>query len=1035
MDPQTTSLETDEVQDCDGERLGASGSEGRVTEEGKEELSEMKEEEEEEKATITRFTCDLCDIPVDADELEMHVHENHAALLRLCDHYLSDIKDGIPQLDTHPEYIKRLAEFVEESVAYFDKGPAAFDVVLHAYMQLERIVRDLYNDTQTFLFGSCVSYGCWDGVGDADFVILRPAQLQEGNNIPDDERRLVLATTRKLRDAGFLFEELEPVLRTSVPVVRRVQKVRAPLHIPHGEDAFKIKYEYHRENNTILVQRLIKKIYQLHGTVESCGDSELTAAYKRGIDAVAAFRQTRRAGLEFVTWSWKTDCLMPEIFYLDFDVSYRPFGLRNSWLMRLYLEQSPEVRAGAAFLKKWSKQSGINNPMRGFLTSYAVNVLWVSYLLHVGVVEFVDPASVPLLPEKAKEVSYMPLLPLQDPSYSSLRLGELLAGFFEHYSGFAWDTRVASLRVPSGSVCRSDLGWVLEREVLAPRPRDRVWYRLCVEDPYEADRNLARHLSPVKATFVHSQFFRARQLVRRGTPEVLLVDVRHRATAALTAVVHRAVFGEGVVEVPLADAHNFFAARIKGAGEEWSAGELLGYYELNRSLRSLCKEVEEVARSTRENKRAGKLRRRRRRRNRRRRDRSKTRNEDGVRETGEPGTETTKMKETNMMESKPQEESDSARVLRMRDGSDDKGGDYNESKKGEDERDDVGEDNRHDAKENKKSRMKKKHRDKKGIGNDSHIEEKARHDEESENEADDLHRAEIKDRDDGETKNSDDEEDVVSEGDFDNDDGKGDNDDKVKVPPFLHACFLETEEKMRLAGRLGIPAAEVPEGIRGAYFFAYDRAFYTLEGRDTFERHACAIMQALSESSKIRADVRVSVQGQIPTAVRDDTLIDEILDAHSKNEWSAIDTKETSPQPVVRTKPTNGRVVFHSRGVRRAPKSCVGVCSECHTKDVIIWPTNDPSYDRGLYCDYCWKVYETRGTSCIGLEVHHWHQRQQLTHLRGSTFRHRWAFICPGMPSALPRDTGTAADTLWFLLTLLSIIVILLCFVALLTYP
>ncbi|ORC85191.1 putative terminal uridylyltransferase 3 [Trypanosoma theileri] len=1046
MDPQTAPLEINEMHDRNDESLRASENEGRVANEGEGELGEMKEEE---KASALKFTCDLCDVPVDRDELDAHLQENHAALLHLCDHYLSDIRDELVQLDTQTEYIKTLAEFVEESVVYLDKGPEAFDIVLRATMQLDRIMRGIYPVTHTFLFGSCVSYGSWDGVGDADFVILHPAQLEEGKNILEDERRAVFAATRKLRDVGFLFEELEPVVRASVPVVRRVQKERPPLHIPQYDDKFKIKYEFKPQRNDIFLKRLIHKVQKMHGIVEESGNCELTASYKSGLDAVAAFRQARRDELENVTWSWRTDCCLPEMFFLDFDVSFRPFGLRNSWLMRLYLMQSPEVRAGAAFLKKWSKRCGINNPIKGFLTSYAVNVLWVSYLLHVAAVEFVDPASVPLLPEKANNVTYLPLLPLQDPSYSSLRLGELLIGFFHHYSNFAWNARVVSLRVPGGSVCRSELKWTIEWEVVAPRPRDRVWYRLCVEDPYEADRNLGRHLSPAKAAFVHAQFPRALQHVRRGTPEKLLVDVRRNAAAALSAIVHRAVYGEGVETMPLADAHNFFTARVNAAGgfDGPSDGEeLLGYYEVSRSLRSLCNELEAVAEARTLTRRLRKPRTRVRRRNRHRTKHDETTNGGGGKEIEQTDTEATEMKATHATESKLQEENETASELKTSTGSeskdrekddnkeiDDKEDDVNEAKpddddgnkslskkakhrdmkdtvkennnnnneekacndediinqaddtnrkesedrdnddnkKSNDKEDDINEDNHDDDDGNKSLSKKAKHRDMKDTvkeNNNNNNEEKACNDEDIMNQADDTNRKESEDRDNDDDKKSNDKEDDINEDnhdddgdDDDHDDGKSDNDDKERILLSLHACFLETEEKMRLAGRLGIPADDVPGAVRGAYFFAYDRAFYTLEEKETFERHADAILQVFSDSSKTNENVYMALQRQIPTVLRDDALILELLDAHSKHELLAIDKKKAPLQPVVRSKPTDVKKARHSTRVQRASHYSDGVCSECNRKDVRVWPTTDRVHDPGMYCDSCWRVYENSG--------------------------------------------------------------------------
>ena len=44
--------------------------------------------------------------------------------------------------------------------------------------------------------------------------------------------------------------------------------------------------------------------------------------------------------------------------------------------------------------------------------------------------------------------------------------------------------------------------------------------------------------------------------------------------------------------------------------------------------------------------------------------------------------------------------------------------------------------------------------------------------------------------------------------------------------------------------------------------------------------------------------------------------------------------------------------------VRAKERSRQGQCSDCHRKD-WVWPATDRTSDRGLYCDPCWKVYET----------------------------------------------------------------------------
>jgi len=225
-------------------------------------------------------------------------------------------------------------------------------------------------------------------------------------------------------------------------------------------------------------------------------------------------------------------------FAVDFDISCGVNGIRNTALIRAYMQQSMLVRAGSVFIKTWSKRCGVNNPSKGFLTSYAVNVLWIYFLLRQGEVRFVDPAAFAgKLPEPPSchddfTALYMSMRPEEEdvPAFDQL-LGDLLHRFFVYYaSQFDWWTQVVTL-LEEAPVTKAQRGWTAAKEVRDAELKDRVWYRACIEDPFEKNLNLGRHLSDVKTRTVISEFAYAADCIQRGDDHLLLRD-RTAVTAA-----------------------------------------------------------------------------------------------------------------------------------------------------------------------------------------------------------------------------------------------------------------------------------------------------------------------------------------------------------------------------------------------------------------------------------------------------------------------------------------------------------------------
>ncbi|CCW65841.1 unnamed protein product [Phytomonas sp. EM1] len=220
----------------------------------------------------------------------------------------------------------------------------------------------------------------------------------------------------------------------------------------------------------------------------------------------------------------------PELFNVDFDLSFRAFGIRNSELLRRYLLNHPCARPGAIVLKDWSKTSGVNNSVNGYLTSYAINIMWIYFLVQKGVVAYVDP--IEDIPESlrcyreelAKGPRYRPML---DPAWSAAEraalereAGRLLMEFFLFYAHeFDWANHVVSLN-RKGITTKRMLGW--DSEAIAPlsptaappsggarRGGNLTRYSFCIEDPYEENLNLGRHMGITKSLRVRAEFCRA----------------------------------------------------------------------------------------------------------------------------------------------------------------------------------------------------------------------------------------------------------------------------------------------------------------------------------------------------------------------------------------------------------------------------------------------------------------------------------------------------------------------------------------------
>ncbi|OBZ74431.1 Poly(A) RNA polymerase protein cid1 [Grifola frondosa] len=219
-------------------------------------------------------------------------------------------------------------------------------------------------------------------------------------------------------------------------------------------------------------------------------------------------------------------------------------ALENTRLLMCYaMIDPPRVRTMVLFLKVWSKRRKINSPYKGTLSSYGYVLLVIYFLVHVK-----NPPVLPNLQQMPplRSISYddthlmgtiFELLRQRWTSSNSETVAELLIDFFKFYSrDFSYNTGVASIR--AGLLKKESKGWQSEFEKGSPRERNR----LCIEDPFEMDYNVARCVTKDGLYTIRGEFMRAsRILAARPERAVLalaqLCDERKDETLGPASVV------------------------------------------------------------------------------------------------------------------------------------------------------------------------------------------------------------------------------------------------------------------------------------------------------------------------------------------------------------------------------------------------------------------------------------------------------------------------------------------------------------------
>jgi predicted nucleotidyltransferase len=190
------------------------------------------------------------------------------------------------------------------------------------------------------------------------------------------------------------------------------------------------------------------------------------------------------------------------VTHLPIDVSVNnTLALRNTELIRSYVQLDERVRALVVLVKHWALHRGLADAFGGTLSSYAWTVLALRHLQSstpplVPNLQEGDPRRVETMDGRTFDTTIADGEALSCP----LSLGELFAGFFHRwFVEHAWSSQVVSLR-QSAELNRKKHGWPLPKpsplDVLQGRAERCGEHLLPIEDPFDLNHDLSRVVRP-----------------------------------------------------------------------------------------------------------------------------------------------------------------------------------------------------------------------------------------------------------------------------------------------------------------------------------------------------------------------------------------------------------------------------------------------------------------------------------------------------------------------------------------------------------
>ncbi|KNH05912.1 RNA editing 3' terminal uridylyl transferase, partial [Perkinsela sp. CCAP 1560/4] len=412
-------------------------------------------------------TCDICPKVIFESEkaLERHIEIRHKSLMEGINFLLGKEHSDFT-IELSDEKRAALGAKAFDVAKKRDAGHGMLECASIARQQLQRIVDVWHPGAEVFIFGSSLVMSSWDGKSDIDFAVVDPhAYVQR--KWPPEEKNAVRELTDLCKSAGFKVSSLECVDTARVPIVKHktlqdsllntvantkpAEKARRSICLTYRSEKVKtteaLRAWLEKETETATIEEIIDE-----------GQCNATVTFTTSTNAMVAMikvnnGQKRRLN-EYFSARIMDERFPPEAHCIDFDLCLRQFGIRNSEYLRklhtLY-DNSPFLRSGAVVLKEWSKLWGLNNSFMGFLTSYAINIMWIFFLVKRDVIPYASPYDTPENPREAlREPTYVPILPQSAGSSEvQIKMGSLLADFFKFYATeFDWEKNVVSLNRP-----------------------------------------------------------------------------------------------------------------------------------------------------------------------------------------------------------------------------------------------------------------------------------------------------------------------------------------------------------------------------------------------------------------------------------------------------------------------------------------------------------------------------------------------------------------------------------------------------------
>ncbi|GAA5990496.1 hypothetical protein JCM10908_007400 [Rhodotorula pacifica] len=204
-------------------------------------------------------------------------------------------------------------------------------------------------------------------------------------------------------------------------------------------------------------------------------------------------------------------------------------ALENTRLLLTYAMIDTRLRTLVLFLKVWTKRRKINNPYRGTLSSYGYVLLVIQFLAHVKQppllpnLQRISTPDGPAVEEtifEGHDISFfddLETLPSLFQTTNNETSGELLIDFFRYFSkDFNYAHQVISIRSDKGVLPKIQKGWHTDFE-FDPELTVRDQHKLCIEDPFQLDYNVARTVTRDGLYTIRGEFMRAFRILTTPT--------------------------------------------------------------------------------------------------------------------------------------------------------------------------------------------------------------------------------------------------------------------------------------------------------------------------------------------------------------------------------------------------------------------------------------------------------------------------------------------------------------------------------------